>query len=461
MSLLLPRATRRRGASPLRRTRFSLAGRIAAGFVGILVLSAAAAAASTLLPLDPWTLFLLVLLVTLPLGVWLIGRLLRPLDRVIRGLTDGISSFHDRDFSMRLAYRRGDELGELVDLYNQVGEILLEERRALTQRELLLKSALDRSPVATVLVNPLGRVIYSNREARTLFVAGESLEGMSFEALRDGSPPEMREILDAEGDGLFTVDADDGQTETYHLSQRLFTVNRRRHRLLLLRRMTSELGRQEARIWKKVIRVISHELNNSLAPISSLVHSAKLIAADPRHAERSGEVFATLRERLDHLKGFIDGYARYARLPQPRKQRVAWDDFLAGFADEHPGVELPRRLPTRPGWFDPAQIRQVLVNLIKNAVEASDGEPRVTLAVETGPEGDTWLQVADRGRGMDDETMRLALLPFYSTKKTGTGVGLPLCREVVEGHGGKLTLASREGGGTVVTCWLPPPLGEG
>ena len=92
-------------------------------------------------------------------------------------------------------------------------------------------------------------------------------------------------ILESDRDGLFTV-AQDGQSETYHLSQRMFTINQRRHRLMLLRRMTGELGRQEAEVWKKVIRVISHELNNSLAPISSLVHSARLIAEEPRHAAR-------------------------------------------------------------------------------------------------------------------------------------------------------------------------------
>jgi signal transduction histidine kinase len=93
----------------------------------------------------------------------------------------------------------------------------------------------------------------------------------------------------------------------------------------------------------------------------------------------------------------------------------------------------------RPGT-DPAQIRQVLINLFKNAVESSDEEPQVALRVDTTPDGETCLQVSDRGRGMDDQTMRKALLPFYSTKKSGTGLGLPFCREIIEGHGGKLTL---------------------
>ncbi|MDX1642851.1 MAG: ATP-binding protein [Thermoanaerobaculia bacterium] len=424
--------------------------------MAVLVVMAALAAGANRLGLDPWTTFLGVLLVAIPLGVWLIGRLVRPLDTVIRGVSDGIASFRDHDFSVRLAYRRTDELGELVELYNAVGEILHRERRSLTEQELLLRTALDRSPAAIVLINPLGRVIYANREAERLFTAGAKLGGLSFAELEAGCPVEMRQLLESGSDGLFTVvEEDEEGAETYHLSQRLFTLNRRRHRLLLLRRMTGELGRQEAEIWKRVIRVISHELNNSLAPISSLVHSAKVIAAEPRHAERSEEVFETLRERLDHLREFIDGYARFARLPRPRHERVDFEEFLRGFG-EYDMVRFPDRLPRRPGWFDPAQMRQVLINLFKNAVEASDGEPRIELRVDRGVAGELSCQVSDRGRGMDEETMHKALLPFYSTKQSGSGLGLPLCREILEAHGGRLTLESRPGGGTTVTCRLPP-----
>lgn len=419
---------------------------------------AALAAGASTLELEPWLIFLLVAGIGLPAGAWLIGRIVRPLDQVVQGVSDGIRSFRDRDFSVRLAYQRDDELGDLVQLYNRVGEILQDERRSLTQQELLLKTALDRSPAATVLVNPLGRVIYSNREARTLFTGGRKLEGMSFREIQAGCPPQMREILESASDGLFTVVEDD-QHETYHLSQRLFSINRRRHLLLLLRRMTGELGRQEAEIWKKVIRVISHELNNSIAPISSLVHSARLISEKPQHAERSAEVFATLRERLDDLSGFVDGYASFARLPRPQPQDVDWKEFLKGFA-EYETVEFPARLPVRAGWFDPAQLRQVFINLFKNAVEADDRGSKIVLSIETTGDGESWIQVSDSGPGMDDETLRKALLPFYSTKKSGTGLGLPICREVIEGHGGKLTLQNRSEGGTTVTCWLPGPQGD-
>ena len=241
-----------------------------------------------------------------------------------------------------------------------------------------------------MLVGPTGRIVYGNREARQLLLGGGALEGRSYGELRAGCPPAMQEVMASETDGLFTV-REGERAETFHLSRRSFRLNYRRHELLLLRRLTGELGRQEAEIWKKVLRVVSHELNNSLAPISSLVHSARIIASDPRHAHRADEVFATLRERLDHLQRFLDGYARFARLPRPRPEAVDWSRFLETVQD-FPQVHLAGAPPSAPGWFDPAQLRQVLVNLFKNAVEASegDGQPAArskSLRVESAPRG--------------------------------------------------------------------------
>ena len=443
------------------RRRTSLAGRLTAALLGVLVLQAGIAAAATRLGLDAWGAFLAALAVGVPLGAWLVARLLRPLERVVRGVSDGIRSFRDRDFSVRLAYRRDDELGDLVRLYNRVGDVLQEERRALRERELLLATALDRSPAAIVLVDQTDHVLYGNPEARRLLLGGGRLEGRSFAEIRAGCPPEMQELLAASADGLFAVrqegadDEEAGASETYHLSQRTFRLTHRRFTLVLLRRLTGELGRQEAEIWKKVIRVLSHELNNSLAPVSSLVHSAEVAVGDPRHAVRAGEIFAAIRERLDHLQRFIDGYARFARLPRPHLEEVAWAEFLRAFADFP--FRLAGPLPPVPGWFDRSQMQQVLVNLLKNAAEAADGGPGETsLRIESSRDGGAWIQVSDRGRGMDEETLRKALLPFYTTKPGGSGVGLPLCREILEAHGGKLSLQSSPGEGTVVTCWLPP-----
>lgn len=434
--------------------RFSLAGKITAVVFAVLTVMAGIATLSTaFLPLSPWMVFLLTLGLGLLLGAWLVHRLLKPLRQTLDSLTDGIRSFHDHDFSLRLPSDGTDELGELARLYNQVGEVLLEERKEVRERELLLQTALNRSPTAILLVNAIDRVIFSNHQARDLFLGGGRLEGMTFDEIRAGCPSQMREVLATGGDGIFSIPGED-HAETYHLSQRSFQINRQRHTLVLLRRLTHDLDRQEAEIWKKVIRVISHELRNSLAPVSSFVHSAKKMTRDPRYVEKSEEVFDAIEERLDHLTQFIEGYARFARLPKPRKEQVDWREFLDSVAEEAQ-MEILGRLPSAPGCFDPAQLRRVLINLLRNAEEASEQQSPIAVRVKDTGEGGTFLQVLDRGRGMDEETMRKALLPFYSTKQTGTGLGLPLCREILEAHSGRISFQARDGGGTIVTCWLP------
>jgi two-component system, NtrC family, nitrogen regulation sensor histidine kinase NtrY len=244
----------------------------------------------------------------------------------------------------------------------------------------------------------------------------------------------------------------EGEPQVFHLSLRRFLLNARPHRLVLLKQLTRELAAQEVKVWKKVIRVIAHELNNSLAPIASLAHSGKLIAREPDTAQLT-RVFETIGERAAHLSGFIDGYARFAKLPRPRPAAVPWAQFLARLEGAlHFRIE--GRLPAEPGNFDSSQLEQVMINLLKNAAESGSAPDAITVDVRAASPGFR-IEVADRGGGLSEEALRDALLPFYSTKPAGTGLGLTLCREIVEAHGGRLSLANRPGGGALATVWLP------
>lgn len=438
----------------MRASARSLAGSIATLFLAVVVVVATLAAAASRLDLPAWMVFLICCGAGLPLGWWLLDRYLRPVREVVQALSDGISSLRGNDFSIRLAVTRQDELGELVAQYNEAVAVLREERSAIRQRELLLETALYSSPVALVLTNQLDRVIYSNPEARRLFLGGAKIEGRAFQDILAGCPPELRETLSRGGNGLFSIEAD-REAETFHLARRRFQLNHQSHTLYLVRRLTHELSREEARIWKRVIRIISHELNNSLAPISSMVHSAGVLAARGGQVERLPEIFASIEDRVSHLTRFLRGYARFARLPAPNKERVPWQDLLDRVRELYP-FEQTGEPPEPAGLFDPAQIEQVLINLLKNAREASPEGAAVTLRLGPAPDGGTRVEILDRGKGMDEDTLRQALMPFFSTKKDGVGVGLPLCREILSEHGGKLSLHNREGGGLAATCWLPP-----
>ena len=394
--------------------------------------------------------------VLLPLSLWLAQLALAPINRLLRALEGAVASYRDGDFSFSIAARRGDELGDLIRMHNDLGQTLREQRQHLAQRELLLDTVVQNTPVALVLTDGSGRVAYANIAARHLFNEGRSLHGLDFDQLLQGVPEALRRATRSGEDALLSVEMDGGE-ETFHISARHFRLQGRPHRLQMFRRMTRELARQEVATWKRVIRVISHELNNSLAPISSLSHSGAELARRGDYARLPG-VFASIGERTRHLHGFIAGYASFAKLPAPRPAAIAWEPFLGGLA-LHCRFRLQGRAPEQPGWFDAAQVEQVLINLIKNAHESGSPEDEVSLQLMVVGR-DLRIEVADRGPGMSETVLAQALLPFYSTKRSGTGLGLALAREIAEAHGGRIILSNREEGGLRVTMQLPLQPGE-
>jgi nitrogen fixation/metabolism regulation signal transduction histidine kinase len=402
-------------------------------------------------PRDPWLWLLLSVVALVPLALWIGHASMRPVARVSRALEGAVASFRDGDYSFSIAIDRRDELGDLVRMHNALGQTLRTQRQQLTERELLLETVVQNTPTALVLADIRHRVSYSNLAARHLFNEGKSLVGMDFSALLERAPEAMRRVVAAGEDTLFSVDLEQGE-EVFHVSQRTFRLQGRPQRLYLFRRMTRELARQEVAAWKRVIRVITHELNNSLAPISSLAHSGSELARRG-DAGRLPAVFTSIGERARHLHGFIDGYARFAKLPQPRPVTVTWPAFLESLA-QHCRFRLVSEVPSAQGTFDAGQIEQVLINLIKNAHESGSPDDDVKLRISRL--GNQWrIEVTDRGPGMNEAVLAQALLPFYSTKRSGTGLGLALAREIAEAHGGRLMLANREGGGLRVTMWLP------
>lgn len=420
----------------------------------MLVASAIAVWLTHWLPV--WAALALAIVLPMPLLIYHLRRLFAPARSLFRALAGSVTSYKDGDYSFGISWNGQGELRELVDSHRELGNTLRAQRLALVQRELLLDTMVQNTPVAMILLDPARRVVLGNIAARKLLGEGRKLEGQDFDALVERSADALREAFTRGGDGMFTVgddnDIDSGNEDIYHLSRRTFRLNGRPHELILLRQLTAELRRQEVQTWKKVIRVISHELNNSLAPIASLAHSgAELLRRG--QLERLPAALTTIEERARHLEGFIRDYARFAKLPAPRLEAVEWQRFIAQLrsqiefiVDVHPGDGIAR--------FDAAQLEQCLLNLLRNAHESGSPAGDVRLSVRRA--ANAWrIEVLDRGSGMNEAVLANALLPFYSTKRHGTGLGLALAREISEAHDGRIALLNREGGGLCVALVLP------
>ncbi|MFS2025388.1 sensor histidine kinase [Massilia sp. CT11-137] len=422
--------------------------------VGIII----ALALDHLLPGRPLAVLGICLLCVVPISIITLRSQVQPILSLFRALEGTVTSYRDGDFSFSLHWPQNDELSDLIAAHNALGEVLREQRLDLVQRELLLDTMVQNTPVAMLLVTePPGAadrnvrvVVYANVAARQLLFEGHKLEGHALHDVLQKTPA-LVEALARGGDGLFTA-GDGEEEEVYHLARRNFSLNGRRHELLLLRQLTAELRRQEVQTWKKVIRVISHELNNSLAPLASLAHSGTELVRRGQ-TERLPQILQTIGERTRHLESFILGYARFAKLPAPRLETIAWSDFVAGLADQV-AFRLGGELPESPAHIDRAQMEQALLNLLKNAHESGSRPEDVELHVRRVQDV-VRIDVFDRGTGMNDAVLTNALVPFYSTKRSGTGLGLALAREIAEAHGGRITLGNREGGGLAVTLILP------
>jgi two-component system nitrogen regulation sensor histidine kinase NtrY len=384
-----------------------------------------------------WTLTVLIV------GAWLSfafaaqHRIVYPL----RTLSNLLAALREGDFSIRArGGNRDDALAEVIREVNALGETLRVQRLGALEASALLRKVMEEIDVAVFafdgasclrLVNRAGERVLNQPAARLL---GRTARDLGLEDCLEGETPRIAQI------------SFPGKAGRWEIHRGSFREGGLSHHLLVITDLSRALREEERQAWQRLIRVIGHELNNSLAPIKSIAENLSSVihrrdrAADWEEDMRRG--LTVIAARTEGLNRFMSAYARLAKLPPPRLQLMEVSPWIRRVA----GLELRLRVEVQPGpeikmQADPDQLEQLLINLVRNGVDA---------ALETGggvrvgwKKRDSYLEVWVQDDGPGIPSPANLFVPFFTTKPSGSGIGLVLCRQIAEAHGGTLNLENR------------------
>jgi two-component system, NtrC family, nitrogen regulation sensor histidine kinase NtrY len=459
-----------KSSRPRKRTRLLYEHRIS--LYSFLVALPGLILATVLLWMQPWSLESRLTLVAAELFVWwlLASALQEQTTRPLQTLSNVIASLREEDYSFRARNATSeDALGELSLEVNALADMLSNEKVRTIEATALLQRVVDEidaplfafDPASTLrLVNPAGEHLLRQSKSRML--------GRSATELR------LQQCLVADNESLVELNLNDSQAR-WLLRRSSFRQNGVPHTLVVLSDVSRALREEERRAWQRLIRVLGHELSNSLAPIKSIAGSLRSrAAATPMDTDVRSDLergLEIIEARSASLHRFLEAYRRLAQMPAPVLREVTLAPLIARAA----GLETRIKVRVQPGpdvvfTADPDQLEQMLINLVRNAADAVLETPTSATSNRSGLQPgsdaervvvrwdadavDVTLAIEDDGPGLLNPAN--VFTPFYTTKPNGSGVGLVLSRQIAEAHGGRIEIGNRPSGrGCSVKVVLP------
>src|SRR5881227_1582505 len=362
----------------------------------------------------------------------------------LQTMSNLLAALREGDYSIRARGASGDNaLGEVLLEINSLGETLRLQRLGAFEATALLRTIMGEIDVAVFTFDPERRLRLVNR-------AGEALLGQPMDKLLGKTAKELglEPCYDADQDEPLTLSFPGGSGR-WGVRRSTFREQGLPHELLVLTDLSRTLREEERRAWQRLVRVLGHEMNNSLAPIKSLAASLEsLLRRDPLPPDWKDDAGAGLNSiasRADSLSRFLQAYTRLTKLPPPQKQDVDLASLVQRVVDLEPRLKV--QIESGPKTViraDSAQIEQALINLVHNAVDAAlETQGNVAIGWRE-KEACVEIFVQDDGPGIMNPAN--LFVPFFTTKPDGSGIGLPLSRQIAEAHGGSLVLTNREAG---------------
>jgi nitrogen fixation/metabolism regulation signal transduction histidine kinase len=401
----------------------------------------------------------------------LAAELWRFVSRTNREVARFLDAVRFADYSQRFDFdKAGSGFAELGRTFTRIiGE--MRERRTGQESEMRhLRALIEHIPVPLMTVHADDAITLQNNAARRLFGAAHVTRindlrqfGPGFARAVDEAIPGDRELV------TFTVEGAEYQLT---LAATEIIIDGDRERLISLQDIQSEIDATQAEAWQDLVRVLTHEIMNSITPVTSLAQTAAELVDDvvretgpespiAEELEDVQSAVATVARRSDSLLQFIDSYRQISRLAPPEKKRVALADLfetvtsLAQAEWSDPGASLASNVEPSGLYVyaDRDLLEPVLLNLLRNAWQATKDrdEPRIELRGRLNRRGNTVIEIEDNGHGVPDEIATKIFVPFFTTREGGSGVGLALARQVMIAHGGFIRLGKKSAAGTVFT----------
>jgi nitrogen fixation/metabolism regulation signal transduction histidine kinase len=362
--------------------------------------------------------------------------------RPLQTMSNLLAALREGDYSIRArGARAGSALGEVLIEINSLGETLRLQRLGAFEATALLRTIMGEIDVAIFTFDPERRLRLVNR-------AGETLLGQPMDKLlgRNANELGLGACFHADEDEPLTLTFPGGSGR-WGVRRSTFREHGLPHDLLVLTDLSRTLREEERRAWQRLVRVLGHEMNNSLAPIKSLAASLEsLLRREPLPPDWKDDASAGLNSiasRADSLARFLQAYTRLTKLPAPQKQDVDLPKLVQRVVDLEPRLKM-EMVPGSKTVIraDEAQIEQALINLTHNAVDAALETQGNVIIGWREKEGCIEIFVQDEGPGIMNPAN--LFVPFFTTKPDGSGIGLPLSRQIAEAHGGSLVLTNRE-----------------